>query len=94
MTSIHSFYKEVAGKPLTRPAWYYDVTQQGEGIADVTTHLIRPGGMEMFSRGAGRLPQRCGGTLRNALSHAGDAESICPLDGLCGVSRLFVGCRT
>lgn len=40
VTSIHSFYKEVAGKPLTRPAWYYDVTQQGEGIADVTTHLI------------------------------------------------------
>ncbi|MFQ8805711.1 MAG: putative oxidoreductase C-terminal domain-containing protein [Alistipes indistinctus] len=25
---------------MTRPAWYYDVTQQGEGIADVTTHLI------------------------------------------------------
>lgn len=40
VTSIHSFYKEVAGKPLTRPAWYYDVTQQGEGIAEVTTHLI------------------------------------------------------
>lgn len=40
VTSVHSFYKEVAGKPLTRPGWYYDVRQQGEGIADVTTHLI------------------------------------------------------
>ena len=40
MESVHHFYKEVSGTPLTRPAWYYDVEQQGEGIADVTTHLI------------------------------------------------------
>lgn len=40
MESVHHFYKEVAGMPLIRPAWYYDVEQQGEGIADVTTHLI------------------------------------------------------
>lgn len=40
MESIHHFYKEVSGVPLQRPAWYYDVKQQGEGIADVTTHLI------------------------------------------------------
>lgn len=40
MESVHYFYKEVAGTPLIRPAWYYDVEQQGEGIADVTTHLI------------------------------------------------------
>lgn len=40
MESTHHFYKEVSGVPLQRPAWYYDVTQQGEGIADVTTHLI------------------------------------------------------
>ncbi|HDL18938.1 MAG TPA: oxidoreductase, partial [Bacteroidetes bacterium] len=25
---------------LKRPAWYFDVQQQGEGIVDVTTHLI------------------------------------------------------
>ncbi len=40
MTSVHHFYKEVSGVALHRPTWYYDVTQQGEGIADVTTHLI------------------------------------------------------
>jgi predicted dehydrogenase len=40
LTSVHHFYKEVSGKPVTRPAWYYDVKQQGEGIVDVTTHLI------------------------------------------------------
>lgn len=40
MKSVHHFFKEVSGVPLIRPAWYYDVEQQGEGIADVTTHLI------------------------------------------------------
>lgn len=40
MRSVHHFFKEVSGNPLRRPAWYYDVEQQGEGIADVTTHLI------------------------------------------------------
>lgn len=40
MESVHHFYKIVSGTPLTRPAWYYDVEQQGEGIVDVTTHLI------------------------------------------------------
>lgn len=40
MESVHHFFKKVSGKPLVRPAWYYDIAQQGEGIADVTTHLI------------------------------------------------------
>ena len=38
--SIHRFYKNVAGKPLVRPAWFFDVAQQGEGIVDVETHLV------------------------------------------------------
>src|ERR1019366_6328442 len=40
MESVHHFFKEVAGKPLTRPAWFYDVRQQGESVPDVGTHLI------------------------------------------------------
>jgi predicted dehydrogenase len=40
MRSVHHFFKSVGGAPLRRPAWYYDVAQQGEGVADVTTHLI------------------------------------------------------
>lgn len=40
LTSIHHFSKIVAGKSTTRPEWYYDVKRQGEGIADVTTHLV------------------------------------------------------
>jgi predicted dehydrogenase len=34
------FFKEVSGKPLTRPAWFFDVEQEGNGIVDVTTHLV------------------------------------------------------
>lgn len=38
--SVHHFYKYVSGSVLTRPAWFMDVAQQGEGIVDVTTHLV------------------------------------------------------
>ncbi len=38
--SVHHFSKVVSGKPLVRPAWFFDVSQQGEGIVDVTTHLV------------------------------------------------------
>jgi len=38
--SVHYLSKTVAGKPLRRPPWYFDVMQQGEGIVDVTTHLV------------------------------------------------------
>lgn len=38
--SVHHFFKEVSGNPLIRPAWFFDVNQQGEGIVDVTTHLV------------------------------------------------------
>jgi len=40
MESVHHFFKEVAGKPLIRPAWFFDVRQQGEAVPDVGTHLI------------------------------------------------------
>ncbi len=38
--SVHHFYKYVSGSILTRPPWFMDVTQEGEGIVDVTTHLV------------------------------------------------------
>lgn len=38
--SVHHLFKYVSGKPLQRPAWFFDVSQQGEGIVDVTTHLV------------------------------------------------------
>ncbi|MFC1724990.1 putative oxidoreductase C-terminal domain-containing protein [candidate division KSB1 bacterium] len=38
--SVHHFFKYVSGNPIKRPAWYFDTDQQGEGIVDVTTHLV------------------------------------------------------
>jgi quercetin dioxygenase-like cupin family protein len=38
--SVHHFYKQVSGKTLTRPPWFFDTRQQGEGMVDVMTHLI------------------------------------------------------
>lgn len=38
--SIHHLYKIVNDQPLVRPPWYFDVDVQGEGIIDVTSHLV------------------------------------------------------
>ncbi len=38
--SVHHFYKNVSGKPLTRPAWFFDVEQEGHGLVDITTHMV------------------------------------------------------
>ncbi len=40
MVSVHYFYKFVSGAALKRPSWFFDVNQQGEGIVDVTCHLV------------------------------------------------------
>jgi len=38
--SVHHFCKNVAGNPIKRPAWFFDSAQQGEGLVDVSTHLV------------------------------------------------------
>jgi predicted dehydrogenase len=38
--SVHHYSKLVAGAPLKRPQWFFDVRQQGDGLVDVTTHLV------------------------------------------------------
>ena len=38
--SVHHFFKYVSGNKIKRPAWFFDVTQEGDGIVDVTTHLV------------------------------------------------------
>jgi predicted dehydrogenase len=40
MESMHYLMKPVAGVPNRRPAWFFDVGQQGEGLTDVGTHLV------------------------------------------------------
>ena len=38
--SVHHFSKAVSGAYVLRPAWFFDVEQQGDGVVDVTTHLV------------------------------------------------------
>lgn len=38
--SVHYFAKMVSGSPIKRPFWFFDTALQGEGIIDVTTHLV------------------------------------------------------
>ena len=40
MESVHHLLKMVAGMPNLRPAWFFDVEQQGEAVPDVGTHLV------------------------------------------------------
>ena len=40
MESVHFLKKLVAGAPLRRPAWFFDIHQQGEALSDVGTHLV------------------------------------------------------
>jgi predicted dehydrogenase len=40
MESVHHLMKTVAGAPNIRPAWFFDTTQQGEGLNDIGTHLV------------------------------------------------------
>jgi predicted dehydrogenase len=39
MESVHQLMKVVAGAVNLRPAWFFDSGEQGEGLADVATHL-------------------------------------------------------
>ncbi|MFQ6035457.1 MAG: putative oxidoreductase C-terminal domain-containing protein, partial [Sedimentisphaerales bacterium] len=50
--SVHHFFKYVSGLPIKRPTWYFDTAQQGEGLVDVTTHLIDLAMWTCFPEGA------------------------------------------
>lgn len=39
-SSVHHYSKKVSGRPLIRPAWFFDTQQQGEGLVDVSSHLV------------------------------------------------------
>lgn len=40
LSNVHQLLKTVAGVPNRRPSWYFDTTEQGEGLADTGTHLV------------------------------------------------------
>ncbi len=55
--SVHHFFKYVSGNPIKRPIWFFDVSQQGEGIVDVTTHLVDLIQWECFPEEVIKYPQ-------------------------------------
>jgi predicted dehydrogenase len=40
LASVHHLAKVVNGAPLRRPPWFFDVRVQGDGVADIPTHLV------------------------------------------------------
>lgn len=40
IAGVHHLEKTVNGKPLRRPSWYFDVRVQGDGLADIPTHMV------------------------------------------------------
>jgi predicted dehydrogenase len=40
LENLHSILKSSAGAVMRRPPWFFDIHEQGEGIADVATHLV------------------------------------------------------
>jgi predicted dehydrogenase len=40
MESVHYLKKVVAGVPNIRPPWFFDTSEQGEGLNDIGTHLV------------------------------------------------------
>jgi predicted dehydrogenase len=40
LSNMHQLLKTVAGVPNRRPPWYFDVTEQGEALADTGTHPV------------------------------------------------------
>lgn len=40
MESLHHLLKLVAGAPNIRPAWFFDTSEQGEGLNDIGTHMV------------------------------------------------------
>ncbi len=38
--SIHHIMKLIAGVPIKRPVWFFDIDEYGEALADVGTHVV------------------------------------------------------
>jgi hypothetical protein len=55
--SIHHLLKTVAGVPNLRPAFFFDVANEGAGLADVGAHLIDLVPWTLFPNQAIRAPQ-------------------------------------
>ncbi|MFO0823149.1 MAG: putative oxidoreductase C-terminal domain-containing protein [Gemmataceae bacterium] len=54
--SHHFLKKTVAGRPLTRPVWWFDRPSPGESLADVGTHTADLALSSISARSHGQLP--------------------------------------
>lgn len=51
LASVHHLEKAVNGAPLRRPPWFFDVRVQGDGLADIPTHLVDQAQRFLAARG-------------------------------------------
>jgi predicted dehydrogenase len=51
LASVHHLEKSVNGAPLRRPPWFFDVRVQGDGLADIPTHLVDQAQRLLAARG-------------------------------------------
>jgi predicted dehydrogenase len=58
LASVHHLEKSVNGAPLRRPPWFFDVRVQGDGLADIPTHLV-----DQVQRFVGGRGEASSGTL-------------------------------
>jgi predicted dehydrogenase len=57
LASSHFLLKQVAGVVNPRPPWFFDIRQQGEGLADVGTHLVEHSQWVLFPEASLRAEQ-------------------------------------
>ena len=57
MESVHHIMKTVAGVPGLRPAFFFDIREEGDGLADVGTHLVDMVPWTLFPGQAIRCPE-------------------------------------
>ena len=55
LASVHHLYKQVNGRPLQRPGWYYDTAVQGDGVVDVQAHMVAQVQAWVFGEAGGEV---------------------------------------
>jgi hypothetical protein len=70
MESTHNILKLVAGAPNLRPAWFFDVGEQGEALAGRRDAPRRPGAVAALPGAADRLQERAEALRREPLGNA------------------------
>jgi predicted dehydrogenase len=104
MESVHYLLKTVAGMPNRRPAWFFDVEQQGEGLTDVGTHLVDLVAWQLFPGQAldptGDVDVRIGRRWATVLTRSdfqrvtGETDFPAFLDNCVSGDRLSFFCNT